>query len=134
MNCFHFFRTENELESHKEVWKNKDFCGLVIPSEDTKILDFNQHLLSHKMLYVIYADLKSLVKRIDVYKNNPGKSSTAKIGGHVPWNYSMSTIWIFDGIKSKYNVYRREDCMKTFCESLQEHTMKINDFEKSVNN
>ena len=84
MNCFHFFRTENELESHKEVWKNKDFCGLVIPSEDTKILDFNQHLLSHKMLYVIYADLKSLVKRIDVYKNNPGKSSTAKIGGHVP--------------------------------------------------
>ena len=86
------------------------------------------------MPYVIYADLGSLVKRIDVYKNNPGKSSTAKIGEHVPCSYLMSTIWVFDGLKTKYNVYRREDCMKTFCESLQEHAMKINDFEKRINN
>ena len=35
----------------------------------------------------------------------------------------MPTIWTFDGIEN-------EDCMKRFCKSLKEHTMKINNFEK----
>ena len=29
-----------------------------------------------------------------------------------------------------YNVYRGEDCMKMFCESLSEQVMKIINFEK----
>ena len=29
-----------------------------------------------------------------------------------------------------YNVYRGEDCMKMFCESLREQAMKIRNFEK----
>ena len=27
----------------KEVCQNKDFCNVIMPSEDTKILEFNQH-------------------------------------------------------------------------------------------
>ena len=42
----------------------------------------------------------------------------------------MSTIWTFDSIENKNNVYRGEDCMKKFCESLREHKMKIINFEK----
>ena len=42
----------------------------------------------------------------------------------------MSTIWKFDNIENKNNVYRGEDCMKKFCESLREHTVKIINFEK----
>ena len=42
----------------------------------------------------------------------------------------MSTIWTFDGVKNMYNVYRGEDCMKMFCESLSEQVMKIINFEK----
>ena len=59
MNCLHFFATENKCESHKKVHKNKDFCNIVMPSEDTKILKFNQykniiknHLLSMHILNV----------------------------------------------------------------------------------
>ena len=48
---------------------------------------------------------------------------------HVPCAYSMSVIWVFDGIKNKHNVYRCEDCVKTFCESLGEHPMGIINFE-----
>ena len=33
---------KNELESHKRAFGNKDFCGVVMPSGDTKILEFNQ--------------------------------------------------------------------------------------------
>ena len=33
LNCLHSFRTENKLKSHEKVSKNKDFCGIVMPSE-----------------------------------------------------------------------------------------------------
>ena len=33
LNCLHSFRTENKLKSREKVCKNKDFCGIVMPSE-----------------------------------------------------------------------------------------------------
>ena len=42
LNSFHSFRTKNELESHKRICENKDFCNVIMPSEDIKILEFNQ--------------------------------------------------------------------------------------------
>ena len=42
----------------------------------------------------------------------------------------MSTIWTFDVIENKHHVYRGENCIKKFCESLVEHEMKIINFEK----
>ena len=63
LNCLHSFRTENKLKSHEKVCKNKDFCGIVMPSEKDNILDFNQYIKSDKMPYIIYADIESLIKR-----------------------------------------------------------------------
>ena len=42
----------------------------------------------------------------------------------------MSTIWAFDNTENKHTLYRGEDCMKKFCESLREHAKNIIDFEK----
>ena len=36
LNCLHSFRTENKLKSHEKVFKNKDFCGVVMPTEKKK--------------------------------------------------------------------------------------------------
>ena len=38
LNCLHSFATEKKIESHKKVCENKDFCNVIKPSEDTKIL------------------------------------------------------------------------------------------------
>ena len=35
-------------------------------SEDTKILKFNQYQKSNKAQYIIYADLKCIIEKIDV--------------------------------------------------------------------
>ena len=43
LSCLHSFRTKNKLESHKKSCANKDFCNIIMPSEDTKILEFNQY-------------------------------------------------------------------------------------------
>ena len=42
LNCLHSFRTKSKLDSHKKVCENKDFRNIIMPSEDTKILEFNQ--------------------------------------------------------------------------------------------
>ena len=42
----------------------------------------------------------------------------------------MSTTWAFNNIENKHTLYRREDCMKKFYESVREHSKNIIDFEK----
>ena len=68
---FHAFRTKNKLESHKKVCENKDFCNVSMPSEDTKILEFNQYQKSNKAPFIIYADLECIIEKIDGCKNDP---------------------------------------------------------------
>ena len=99
-------------------------------SKKVKVLEFNQYMKSDKMPYLIYADIESLIRKIDGCANNPKDSSTTKIGEHIPCGYSMSTIWTFDHIENKHSLYLGKYCMKKFCESLREHAKNIIDFEK----
>ena len=101
-----------------------------MPSEDTKILEFNQYQKSDKGPFIIYADLQCLIEKIDGCKNDPENSSTTKVGEHIPSGFSMSTISSFKSIENKHNVHRGKDCMKNICESLREHTMEIIIFKK----
>ena len=63
-----------------------------MPSEHTKILEFNQCQKSDKVPFIIYADLECLIEKIDGYKNNPQNSFTIKVNEHIPSGFSMSTI------------------------------------------
>ena len=36
LNCLHCFRTENKLKSPEKVSRNKDFGGILMPSEKDK--------------------------------------------------------------------------------------------------
>ena len=130
LNYLHSFRDDNKLKSHEKVCKNKEFCGIVMPSEKDNILEFNQYMKSDKMPYIIYAGIESVIRKIDGCANNPEYSSIRKIGEHIPCGYSVSTIWRFDYIKNKHTLYRGKDCMKKFCISLREHPKNIIDFEK----
>ena len=42
-----------------------------MPSEDTKILKFNQYQKSDKAPFIIYADLECAIEKTDGCKNNP---------------------------------------------------------------
>ena len=55
---------------------------------------------------------------------------TTIVGKHITCGYSISTLWTFDVIENRHDVYRGEGCVKKFCESLREHTMKIINFKK----
>ena len=51
-HCCHSFRTKSKLESHKKVCENKGFCNVIMPSEDTKILELIniKNLIKHHLL------------------------------------------------------------------------------------
>ena len=67
--------------------ENKDFCNVIMPSEHTKILEFNQYQKCDKASFIIYADLESIIENIDRYKNNPENSSTTKVTKHQVFQY-----------------------------------------------
>ena len=126
LNCFQTIRKKFELD--KKVGKNKGFCCVIMPSEETKLLEFNQFRKFDNTTIFIYADLVSLIKTIDKSKNYPEKSSPTKVAEHNRCGCSISTIWIFDGKENNRN--RSKDYIKKFCSSLREHTMKIINFEE----
>ena len=101
-----------------------------MPSEDTKMLRFNKYRKSDNVPFVIHADLECLMKKTDGCKKNPERTSMTKVSGHFLSDFSMSTTSPVKDTENKYDVCRRKECVKRFCESLREHTVKIIDFKK----
>ena len=130
LNFLHSFSIENNWEYHKKVCQNKGFCNVAVPSEDTKILEFNKIQKSDKTPFIVHGDLQCLIEKIDGCKNNPKSSSTSKVDQHIPSSFSMSTIFPSKSIENKHDEYRGKDCMKDFCESLTEHALKMINFKK----
>ena len=68
---------------HQKICENKDFCNVIMPSEDTKIIEFNQYQKCNKAPLVIYADLECITGKIHGYKNNPENSYTTKVSEYI---------------------------------------------------
>ena len=47
----------------KRVCEEKEFFDVVIPSEDTQILEFNQYWKSDNTPSILYSDLEYLIKK-----------------------------------------------------------------------
>ena len=109
-------------KSHKKACANKDFSNVIMPSEDTKILELNQYQKSDQAPFIIYADLECKTEKINRCKTNSENSSAAKVREHIPSEFSMSVISLFKSIENKHDVYRCKGCMKKFCEYLRENT------------
>ena len=80
--------------------------------------------------FVIYADLESLLEKMNTCHDNPKKSTTTEINKHTPSVYSLFTDCLFDTTKNKFDYYRGKNCMKNFCLDLREHATKIINYEK----
>ena len=130
LNCFRTYTTENKLESHKKVCENHDYRCEEMPNEDNKILKYNHGEKSMTAPFIIYADLESLLEKMNTCCDSPEKSSTTKINKHTPSGYSLFTYCSFDETKNKIGYYGGEDCMKKFCLDLREHVTKITNYEK----
>ena len=98
--------------------------------EDNKILKYNHGTKSMKVPFIIYADLKSLLEKMNTCHNDPKKSSATKVNKHTASGYSLFTHCSFGTTKNKLDYYRVKICIKNFCLDLKEHTTKIINYEK----
>ena len=130
LNCFQSYTTENKLKKHKKVYEDHDCCYVEMPEKDNKILKYNYGEKSMKVPFIIYADLESLLEKMNTCHNNPEKSSTTKINKHTLSGYSLFTHCSFDTTKNKLDYYRVKNCMKNFSLDLKEHATKIINYEK----
>ena len=90
-----------------------------MPKEDNKILKYNHGEKSLRVPFVIFADLESLLEKMNTCRNNPEKSSTTKINKHTASCYSLFTHCSFDRTKNKLDYYRGKNCMKKLLSRLK---------------
>ena len=93
-----------------------------MPSEDTKILHFNEHQKSDKAPFIIHTGLQYTTEKIDGFKNNLESSSISKISEDIPLGFWMRAISFFRSIENKLDFYRSKGCMKR---DLRDHAMKL---------
>ena len=91
LNCFQPYTTESKLKKHKKVCEKHDCCYGEMAEEGNKMLEYNHGEKSIRAPFVIYADLESLLEKMNTCHNNPEKSSTPKTNKHTPHGYSLFT-------------------------------------------
>ena len=75
LNCFRSYRTENNIEAHKKICENHDYCHVEMPTKNNNIIKYSHGEKSMKLPFVIYADLKCLLEKMSTCINNPNESS-----------------------------------------------------------
>ena len=80
--------------------------------------------------YAIFADIESLLKKMDTCTNDLDKSSTTQLNKHETCGYSLVTHCSFDEKNNAIDYYRGKDCLKKFCQDLKKQVKSIVDFEK----
>ena len=108
LNCFHPYTTEKKLRKHERICNDHEFCHLKMPDEDNKILKYIPGEKSLKAPFIIYADLKCLLRKINIRQNNPDESYTEKKATHRPSGYALVTCRSFDKSKNERKYYRGE--------------------------
>ena len=66
LNGLHSFRTKNKFKSYKKVCESKKVRNIVMPFEETKILDFNQYQKYYEAPSIVCADLECLIEKTNV--------------------------------------------------------------------
>ena len=75
-----------------------------MPSEDNKILQYNQYQKFDKAPFIFYADLECSIEKVDRCKNDPENWFTTKVSEDIPSGFSMSKISSFRSIESMHDV------------------------------
>ena len=65
-----------------------------MPEEDNKILKYNQGEKFMKVPFIIYADLESLLEKMNTCHNNPEKSSATKINIQPLVIHCLHTVYL----------------------------------------
>ncbi len=96
-----------------------------LPTEDNNILKFQNYKHKLKVPYVIYADFEAILKPIDICLPSSMNSFTENITKHEPSSFAYYIKCSYDDSKSKFDLYRGEDCGRVFIEKIRSDLLDI---------
>ena len=124
--CLNAFQTKEKLEIHKEICKSNEFIEM--PEEGT-FIEFENHIRSQKMPFVIFADFESLVEPISGCRPNPEKCFTNQFQKHKPCGFCYHIKCSFDENLSRTVTYRMrneyQDISQIFVEMIENDITRI---------
>ena len=123
LNYFHSYST-------KELCNKNDFCRIEMPKWFEKIIKYNHGVKSLKPPFIICLDLECLLKKMQSCQNNVKNSNTDRKAMHEPSGWVMFTKCSFNKTENKLDYYRGIDCIKTLCEKLKVHALKIINYKE----
>ena len=128
LNCFHLYRTKEALEKRMKVCEDKDYCDIGIPKKGES-LKYHPGVKSMRAPYVIFADIESLLRKMDTCANDSSKSSTTQLNKHEMCGSSLVTHCLFDKKINAIDYYGGKGCLKKFCQDLKKQVKSIVAFE-----
>lgn len=126
--CLHIFSTEKLLEDHKNDCQgiDKKPQRTVMPEEGKNILKFANYRKQMRAPFIIYADFEALNIPVEGRTCDPGKSCTRQIAKQTPCSYCYVIVRC-DGVAKAPVLYRGENAVEHFLESLQAELIEINE-------
>ena len=106
-------RTKKVLKKHMKICEDKNYCYIEMPEKGASVL--NPSVKSMRAPYAIFADIESLLKKMDAFTNDTDKSSTKQLKKPEMCGYSLVTHCSFDEKNNAIDRYRGKDCLKKFC-------------------
>ena len=89
LSCLTSFRTENTLKEHEKICENNDYCKIIMPNEDNKILKHKKGTKCIRMEHAIYLDLECILTKHDTCENNPNNLYSKTISTHEVSGYYL---------------------------------------------
>ena len=132
--CLIGFTRDDLLQSHLVECRgiNEQAVRIQMPTENNKSIKFVNHKKQLKAPWVIYADLESIIKKIEGPLLSTDKSFTHKSSIQEACGFCLRVVRS-DGFSTEPFLYRGPDCIQVFLEELKEAEVVILESLKNRN-
>ncbi|KAL6417296.1 hypothetical protein ACFW04_012845 [Cataglyphis niger] len=103
-------------------------CAIVLPTEEDKLLNFNNHERKERVPFVVYADLECALER-EEERRTPNASIVQRHKAHSVGYYARCA---FDDARSVYRAHRGESCVSWFVRELRDLALRVRDILNTV--
>ena len=125
------FTSPEKLSEHIEICKEISACKIEVPKPGETIT-FQNYKKSIRVPFVIYADFEAVTEKIDSATPNPEKSYTKKYQKNTPSGFCYYVKCEGEENYAEPVVYRGEDCVEKFCETIEKEVKEIADIYKDI--
>lgn len=114
-SCITSFKAQKDLDFHHEIG-----CGKVKPVlPEDPFLEFKNYKAKQKHPFCMYGDLECILKKYNNIEPSKNQSFSLNTQLHMPASYAYSIQTVNNDVNlDELRLYRGEDCMSQFVESI----------------